>query len=200
MKFKFISILLFASSINCFSQNDVEVVLHQNMVNKVLRAIGSISDTSSYKILFFKGTYKWTVIDPKIELKANGKAEFKCDIQVEAGFFCYRDEVIGDADVWYDRDSNLVKIQIKHGLFEVYTHIFGAKMHIKDVDLAEFYTTPLAFEGPRTIGTSVEFTMPNESKKTIYAVPYRCDLAIEEKKIVLKCDMQFLDKDPSKKY
>src|SRR5205814_4051098 len=85
----------------------------------------------------------------------------------EAGFLSYRDEVTGDADVWYDKDSNLIKIQIKHGLFEIYTHVFGAKMHIKDIDLAEYYTAPLIFEGPMTLGTSMDFTMPDNSKKTI---------------------------------
>src|SRR5205814_1224986 len=85
MNLKFISLIFLIISVNCFSQDDVEVILHENVINKVLRAVGNFSDTSSYSILFFKGTYKWTVIDPKIELKANGKAEFKCDVQVEAG-------------------------------------------------------------------------------------------------------------------
>ena len=120
-------------------------------------------------------------------------------LAVFAGARVYRDEVIGDADVWYDKEKNLINIKIKHALFEVYTHIFGAKMHIKDVDLAEFYVEPLTFEGPLTIGTSVEFTMPDNTKKTIYAIPNDCNLVVEEQKIVVKCEMQFLDKDPSKK-
>ena len=200
MKFKFISALVIFSSFNCFSQDDVQVVLQESVVNKVLRAIGNFSDTSRYSVLFFHGTYKWTVIDPKIELKANGKAEFRCDVQVEAGFLSYRDEVIGDADVWYDKEKNLINIKIQHGLFEIYTHIFGAKMHIKDVDLAEYYSEPLTFEGPKTLmSTSMDFTMPDNSKKTIYVIPYECSLVVEEKKIIVKCEMQFIDKDPTKK-
>ena len=196
---KFLLLIILTKSFCCFSQEDVQVVLHENVINKVLKAIGNISDTSQFRVMFFKGAYKWTVIDPAISLKANGQAEFKCDVEVEAGFIRYRNAVIGDAGVNYDKAKNLISVKITHGIFEVYTRVLGVKMHIANIDLAEYLTDPMTFEGPLTLTTSMEFTMPDNTKKTIYAVPEECDLVVVEHKIIVNCEVGFTDKDPSKK-
>jgi hypothetical protein len=194
-----ISILLLAQGALAFAQDDVEVVLHEDVINKVLAAIGNISDTAEYKVFFYSGTYKWTVIDPKIELEANGQAEFKCDVLVEAGFVHYRSEVVGRADVSYDKQKNLINVKIVHGIFEIYTRVLGSKLHITNIDLAEYYSDPLTFEGPMSLVTAIPFTMPDNSIKTIYAVPEDCTLLVQEHKIVVNCEVGFTDKDPAKK-
>jgi hypothetical protein len=181
------------------AQDDVQVVLHEDVVNKVMKAVGDISDTAEYKVMFFTGKYKWTIVNPKIELKANGKAEYTCEALVDAGFIFYRTDVVGDAEVTYDKEKNIINVQIKHAMFEIYTRILGTKMHITNIDLARYYTDPFTFEGPMTLVTSIPFTMPDNSIRTIYAVPQECTLEVQEDKIVVNCEVEFTDKDPAKK-
>lgn len=193
------SILLFTGTVLFAQQHDIQVVLHEELINKMLKAVGDISDTANYKVLFYTGSYRWTVINPRIELKASGKAQYKCDVKVEAGFIHYQNEVVGDADVSYDKEKNLINIKILHGIFEIYTRILGAKMHITDIDLAQYYSEPLTFEGPMTLTTSMEFTMPDGTKKLMEAVPVDCQLLVEEHKVIVNCQVEFSCKDPSKK-
>jgi hypothetical protein len=181
------------------AQDDVQVVLHEDVVNKVLKAIGDISDTADYQVMFFKGKYKWTITNPMIALKANGKAEYRCEALVDAGFIFYRTEVIGDAEVMYDQEKNIINIWIRHGLFEIYTRVLGTKMHITNIDIAQYYTEPFSFEGPLTLVTSMPFTMPDNSVRTIYAVPQQCALEVQEHRIVVNCEVNFTDQDPAKK-
>ena len=104
-----ISLLFFFSS---FAEpNDLKVVLHENMINKLLTALGNFSGTAEYKMWLFSGTYKWTVINPRIKLKP-GKADFICDVKVEVRPFDYQTEVPGDACITYDEKTNLINVKI----------------------------------------------------------------------------------------
>jgi len=175
--------------------SDLQVCLHESMINKLLAALGNFSGSADYKVWFFKGTYKWTVMNPHIELKP-GKADYICDVKVEDGPFDYQTQVIGDAEVSYDQKTNLISVKITKGIFEIYTVILGRKFHITQIDLANYYTDPLTFEGPMTMGTSMEFTMPDNSKKTIYITPAACLLNVEHDQVIVKCQVQFSEIPP----
>jgi hypothetical protein len=198
-RFAFFVLLISIHCISLAQTNDIKVVLHEEMINKVLAAVGPFSDTSSYKVLFIKGTYKWTVLSTKIKLLNNGKAEYVCNVKVEVGPFDYTSEVIGDAIVYYDRKTNLINIKILHGIFEVYTKVLGKKFHIKDIDIAEYFTEPLTFEGPKSMYTDFDFTLPDGTVKKIYAIPMECDLVVSEKIISVTCEMNFTEKKPAEK-
>jgi len=78
-------------------------------------------------------------------------------------------------------------------MFEVYTKIFGKKIHITDVDASKFYRPEFEFAGPTPIQPSVEIALPNGGKKTIYIKPKSQNLKLEPDQIVVSSNLEFAD-------
>lgn len=182
------------TGINVFSQskateiNDFSVSLHEETVNKVLMAIGEIKGTNSYEIMLISGTYTWTVKNPKINIRPDS-SDFTCDAIVKMSFLEYKTKVLGNVKISYDNDKNLIYIKITRAIFELYTMVFGKKVHIKDIHLEDYFKEPFAFEGPRTITTDMEFTMPDSTKKKIFIQPTVCKMELKWKEICTACEI-----------
>lgn len=178
-----------------FSQtyNDFSVVLHEEAINKVFAAIGEIRGTNDYEVMLIKGQYTWTVINPKINLKPDS-SDFTCDAKVDVGPFNYKTKVLGNVKISYDNKKNEISIRITRAIFELYTVIFGKKVHIKDIHLEDHFKDPFVFEGPKTLATDMAFTMPDSTLKTIYVQPTDCVMKVEKQSIVTSCEVQASDK------
>ena len=70
----------------------------------------------------------------------------------------------------------------------------GKKVHIKNVDIAEYYKDPFKFEGPKSMVTDFEFTLPDSTKKHIYLQPTQCKMEVKWKEITTTCEIQASDK------
>ena len=173
--------------------NDLKVLLHEESINKIFKAIGDISGKSEYELMLFKGNYDWTMINPQIILKP-GKGDFVTDVRVQAGIISYTTQVKGNVDIWYDVKTNLINIKITKAIFEIYTKIVGQKVHIKDIDLAEYFSDPITFEGPMTLNTDIFFELPDGTTKKIYIKPAKCDLKVLEKMVEVACELEFSEK------
>lgn len=180
-----------ANSINPI--NDFVVTLHEDAVNKVLSAIGEISGTNTYEVLLIKGKYHWKIQNSKINIRPDS-SNFICDAFVTCGPFSYKTSVIGNVKISYDNTKNLIFIKISRAIFELYTIVFGKKVHIKDIHLEDYFKDPFAFEGPRTMTTDMEFTMPDSTKKKIYIQPTECKMEVKWKEICTACELVASDK------
>lgn len=175
------------------SSNDLKVLLHEESINKMFKAIGSIHGAADYELMFFKGRYNWTMMNPQIVLKP-GKGDFITDVRVEAGLIDYSTQVTGYVDIWYDIKTNLINVKVTKAIFEIYTKVLGNKIHIKNIDLAEYFTEPLTFEGPMTINTDMLFTLPDGKTKLIYCFPSHVDLKVLENVVEVACELGFSEK------
>jgi hypothetical protein len=173
--------------------NDINVVIHQETLNKLVLALGEVKGNSEYDFMFMTWHYQWSVLKSVFELMP-GKANFISDVKVDVGPFSYSSKVNGNVDVTYDMKTNLISVKVKEAVFELYTVIFGKKFHIKDINLADYYQTPFTFEGPMSIETEMEFTMPDNTLKKLYARPTNCILTVQDKKIVVASEIDFFDK------
>src|ERR1041385_6960981 len=135
--------------------DDMQVIITEDMMNKCFKALGPISGKEAYSVLFVNDTFTWTLINPQIHLH-EGKADFTTDVNVVARPFAYTTSVTGDVSIWYDRPKNLINVKITKCIVEIYTKIFGAKYHLKDVDIASEFTDPFTFEGPTATSRSEE--------------------------------------------
>jgi len=177
-------------------RNDVRVVLHQETLNKVFKALGNISATEEYSVAFVHGHYTWTLINPRIRLKP-GKADFVADVNVKAGSFDYTSMLAGDVKIWYDLKKNLINIKITKAIFEVYTRVLGKKVHITEIDLASQFPDPFTFEGPTTMETDMDFSMPDNSVVKLYMRTTDCDVIVEDRQLCVPCEVEFYKKgDP----
>ncbi|MBS1634559.1 MAG: hypothetical protein JST26_01465 [Bacteroidetes bacterium] len=180
---------------NGFAQNynDFQVVLHEEAINKVFTAVGEIKGTNEYEVMLIKGHYTWTIINPRINLKPDS-SDFTCDAKVDVGPFNYKTQVVGVVKIGYDSKKNEISIRITRAIFELYTIIFGKKIHIKDIHLEDHFKDPFVFEGPKTLATDMTFTMPDSTIKTIYVQPTDCVMKVIKQAIVTSCEVQAADK------
>lgn len=173
--------------------NDLKVILHEEMINKSLAALGNITGKEPYKVLFVQDTFTWTLVNPKIFLHP-GYAQFTTDVNVLAGPFGYSTPCTGDVLIWYDRDSNLINVKITKAIVGIYTKIFGSKYHIKDIDLAEHFTEPFTFEGPAATSSEMPVEMPDGSTKVLVMTTTSCDIIIMEDQVSIPCEVEFKEK------
>jgi hypothetical protein len=173
--------------------NDFTVSLHEETINKVLAAIGDISGTNDYEVMLIRGKYHWTVKNTQISIRPDS-SHFLCDAFVTVGPFNYKTLVVGEVKIFYDNDKNLIYIKISRAIFELYTMVFGRKFHIKDIHLEEYFKEPFAFDGPRSMATEMEFTMPDSSIKKVYVQPTDCRMELKWKEICTSCEVLASDK------
>lgn len=200
MHFKKLFILLFIFQNSAlFSQmnSDFTFVLHENTINKVFKVIGDITGKNEYEVMLIKGHYTWTLINPKINLLPDS-SDFRCDVKVQVGPFSYQSQVLGNVKITYDNKKNEISLRISKAVFELYTVIFGSKIHIKDIHLEEQFKDPFVFEGPQSLTTDMEFTMPDSTLKKVYIQPKKCEMKVVKYAIVTECDLEASDK-PFKK-
>ncbi len=195
MKIQFFFLFIFALKVNViFSQskkkeiNDFSVSLHEETINKVLNAVGEIKGTNDYEVLMISGKYDWLIKNSKIDIRPDS-SDFVCDALVKISMFEYKTKVIGNVKISYDNDKNLIYIKISKAVFEIYTMLFGKKVHIKDIHLEDYFKEPFAFEGPRTMAKGMEFIMPDSTIKKIYLVPTECKMELKWKEICTACEI-----------
>jgi hypothetical protein len=184
-----------------FSQkmyNDFSVLLHEETINKVFTAIGEISGKNEFEVLSMKGHYKWTIVNPKINLLPDS-SDFTCDAKVIVGPFKYSTQVTGNVKIGYDNELNEISIKITKAIFELYTVILGKKIHIKDIHLEEHFKDPFTFEGPKSFATDMSFTLPDSTIKKIYVQPTECVMKVEKQMIVTSCEVIASDNPIDKK-
>jgi hypothetical protein len=172
--------------------NDFSVSLHEEAINKMLLSLGDIRGTNSYEVMLINGTYTWTIRNPKINIRPDSSS-FTCDALVNVSLFDYKTKVVGDVKISYDNGKNLIYVKISRAIFELYTIIFGKKVHIKDIHLEDYFKEPFAFEGPRTITTTMELTMPDSTKRKIFIQPTECRMELKWKEICTACEISALE-------
>jgi hypothetical protein len=173
--------------------NDFGVSLHEETINKVFAAIGDIKGSNDYEVMLIKGKYHWTIKNPRINLKPDS-SDFNCDAFVEVGPFNYKTQVVGNVKISYDNAKNQISLKISRAIFELYTMVFGKKVHIKDIHLEEHFKDPFLFEGPKTLATDMVFTMPDSTVKKIYMQPTDCSMKVKLKEICTNCEIAVSDK------
>lgn len=183
--------------------NDFSVVIHEEMINKILKAIDSVNGSNDYEVMFLKGRYHYTAKNFKMKIRPDS-SHFTCDVKVHVGPFNYRVTVPGDIRISYNKPGNQIEVKVVHAIFELYTHVLGKKIHIKNIDLAENFKEPFSFEGPQTMSCDFDYTCPDGTVKKIYMQPADCELKVKWKEIeanfeVEACDVPFITLKGEKK-
>lgn len=173
------------------------MIVHQNTLNGFLNAAGPMSGTAQYNVLGSKGDYTWTVQNARIALKQN-QAQFSADANVKVGPFNYGSVATGDVEIKYNSETNRISVKVLRAAFEVYTKVFGKKIHIADVDISPFYKPEFEFAGPQPVQPSVQVNMPNNTTKTIYISMVGQNMTIQQDQIVVTSNLKFSDQPPTK--
>jgi hypothetical protein len=184
--------LFLSLQINAQNQ-DLTITIKEPVVNKIFTALGDIKGSSDYSFIFMDGTYNWQLVNPRIRLHP-GRADFITDAKVTVGKFAYVMHVVGNVEVCYEPQTNLIYVEITEAKFPLNILFLGSLKHLWDVDLADYFETPFVFEGPLTVGTEFHFPMPDNTISTIYAHALSCDLKVQEKQITVATEVEFVNR------
>jgi len=184
----FITLLLFSKM--SYSQNDIVVTLHEETLNKLFAAIGEFNGSGEYEMLFTKHTYTWNLKNMRIDLSKDS-AQFTTDATVYTGLGTYQDKVNGKVAISYDEKTNLISVKVVDAPFEVFVEMFGKRIVLKRIQIADYLTTPFQFEGPMSIQNQLSFSMPDGSVKKINAKPSKCVIKVLQDKIEVSTQIQF---------
>jgi hypothetical protein len=194
--FPLILLLLTLSFVSHAQPPDAIVIVRQSTLNGFLTAVGPVNGTAPYDVLGIKGEYTWEVKNAHIDLKPNSAA-FSADASVKVGFFSYGSIANGEVEIKYHQETNRISVKVLKASFEVYTKIFGKKIHLGDVDISKFYRPEFEFAGPQPVQPSVLVNLPGDKSKTVYITPYNQNLRVEQEQIVVTSSLQFSDQPPS---
>ena len=184
--------LFFSTSFTAQTQ-DLMITIKEPVINKIFAALGDIKGSAPYSFMFTEGTYNWQLLNPRIQLHLN-RADFITDAKITVGKFGYMMHIVGNVEVCYEPLTNLIYMEITEAKFPLNILFFGALKHLWDVDLAGYFETPFTFEGPLTIGTEINFPMPDNTTTTLYAHPLNCKLKVEEKQITVATEVEFINR------
>jgi hypothetical protein len=181
--------LLFLSNM-VYSQSDLQVTLHENTLNKLFSAIGEFNGSGEYEMLFTKNTYTWNLKNMRINLMKDS-AEFVTDATVVTWLGTYHDQVHGKVAISYDEKTNLISVKVVDAPFNISVEMFGKKVVLKKIQIADYLTTPFQFEGPMSIQNQLSFSMPDGSVKKIAAKPSKCIIRVLQDKIEVSTQIEF---------
>lgn len=173
------------------STNDIQVILNQNSLNKLFLALGPVFGSGNYTLLFWKGSYQWTLESPHIELSDNC-ADFQAQVTVDSGPFRYQSYISGDVSIIYLPDSNKIVIQVTSAILPLYVNLFGSKTHVKNIDLASSFKDPFKFDGPLSLTSDMDFTMPDGYTRRVHALPVNCQIIVSYHQIIVPCGIEFV--------
>jgi hypothetical protein len=187
----FFVIFFFAKIIS--AQNDLVVVVHETTVNSLFKAVGTIEGNGVYKTGFINNKYSWDLENLRIDILKDS-AKFYTDASVKTWLGNYVDQVVGKVAISYNEKTNIISIRVVDAPFEISTKIFGKRVVLKKLQIADYLTTPFEFEGPMTIKNELEFAMPDGSIRKIEAKPSKCKIDVLPDKIQVSTKIQYVRK------
>ena len=146
--------------------NHLELFIHQDIINNFLSSIGSIDGGG--KIGGFN--YKWNVSNFYIVIDEE-KAEFYGNIKLESGQFSREDIIVGNVNVYYEENENLIFVKIENVDVDIdISHIFNTipkdVVNI-NVDLSQYFSEPFEIQAPQPKTTSYPITMSNDTTQIV---------------------------------
>ena len=196
MKNVFAIILILALNVseNSFAQSvnqHVSVSIHEDLINNYFVSIGEISGKGSKKVLGGKVKYTWKVKDPNINIES-GTATFNAKVDIKAGKIKATKKAKGELDITYIKEKNVIKLKTKEIKVKLTFKMLGQKVNIGTIDLSNYYKPSFEFAGPQPIQNQIEFEMPDKTKKIINIESVNENLILEENRITVYSDFNFL--------
>jgi hypothetical protein len=126
---------------------DVEIRLHENVLNTVVGALAPLSGEGDFQSPLGSGRYTWTLKNPKLTVKADG-LNFLADTHVIMNGIPYTTVSKGQAKVNLNEKNKKIELQITHASFALQFVVFGNKIHLTDIDISSMVNQKFALDTP----------------------------------------------------
>ena len=124
----------------------ISLLIHEDLINEFFKNMGPIKGGGK--------KYNWKLKRPRIKISEE-KAIFKAEAQISAGILSTTQDVIGKVDISYDKDENLILIEIKKA--DLIIDIAG--LDIGKINLGKQFSEPIKFSGPQAVSDHFELPL-----------------------------------------
>ena len=163
---------------------DVELEIHQNVLEKFLLALAPIKGSGEYQSPAGPLPYQWEVLNPKIVL-TNGQAQFTADTAVAVSGAKYRTIAKGAGAASYDTVTNKVVFQITAAAFALNFSLFGNTLHLADIDITKRLNQKFELDLSTKVNQVIKIKPFGKNEQPRYVRMYSVDpvVKIESQKI-----------------
>jgi len=158
---KHLLLLLFISITTTLQAQDVEIRLHERVLNTVVSVLAPISGEGDFNSPLGNGHYTWTLRNPKLSVQADGLT-FLADTAVSISGVNYDTVTKGRASVRINEKNRKIDLQINQASFALKLTVFGNKIHITDIDVSSVVNQKFTLDTP-TFNQTVQ--IPAEGKR-----------------------------------
>ena len=160
------------------SPDHISMLVHEDLINAFFKNMGMIIGGGK--------NYEWRLKNPRIVITEE-KAVFKAKIQVVSGILSSTHDVIGKVDVRYDRENNLIIVEVISA--DVIIDIAG--FDIGKINIGKHFSKPLILDGPRGVSEHVEFELPSGKIRMIDVSVKSYSLNLIEGAIKVSTSLEF---------
>lgn len=114
---------------------DIEVRLHESVLNTVIGAIAPISGKGEFSSPLWSGPYKWKLKNPTLTVRPDGLG-LVADTDVDLNGLPYTTVTKGKATVKLNTKTKKLELQITQASFALQLTVFGNKIHLTDIDIS----------------------------------------------------------------
>lgn len=163
---------------------DVQLEVHQSVLEKFLLALAPIKGSGEYKSPAGPLPYQWEIENPKV-LLSNGLAEFTADTAVGISGAKYRTVAKGKGAASYDPITNRLVFQITQAAFSLSISMFGNTLHLADIDITKRLNQKFELDLSTKVNQVIKIKPFGKNEQPRYVRMYSVDpvVKIETKKI-----------------
>ncbi|NBV83892.1 hypothetical protein EBR57_07220 [bacterium] len=149
------------SFISVACANDVEVRLHETVLNTVIQVLAPMKGEGDFDGPFGKRHYTWILKNPRLSVQPEGLA-FIADTSVNVAGIPYDTTAKGRASAKINDKTGKIDIKVAQASFGLEFNVFGNRIHVTDIDVSGAVGKPFTVDVP-TINQIV--TIPAEGDR-----------------------------------
>ena len=127
--------------------NDVEVRLHETILNSVIQVLAPMNGAGDFDGPFGKSHYTWVLKNPRLTVQPDGLA-FLADTSVNVGGIPYDTTAKGRASAKINDKTGKIDIKVAQASFGLEFNVFGNRIHITDIDVSGAVGKPFSVDVP----------------------------------------------------
>ena len=164
----------------------ISLLLNENMINEFLKGILPIKDSGAALLI----QYHWELINPRLDIEKD-TALFFSDVKLSVGPIETTKKIKGWVSVKFDKTINKIILKIEEAKVALDINLFGKNILLKELNIAEYFSTPFKLNGPEPISSKIEYKLPNGEIRKISCRTVKSELTLVEDAIEVLTTLEF---------
>jgi len=140
----------------------MELFIHENIVNEFLLSIGEIEGSGNIGLF----DYNWNVYNLRVDINKDSSI-FNGLVKLKSGSFEREDMIVGDVTISYNKDKNLIYVQISNIIIDIdlsdVLSILPKNTFMINIDISNYFLEPFEIDAPQP--KEISYSLPLSNKK-----------------------------------